>query len=222
MKLFSYFLLLLVVLLNLVFAQPSWADAPKITKSPEYKELTKSLDVLTSKLEAAKSGEPLPSDLTIKDLQKKVDELSFEKYALERGLSWGQCTNETGKTIAVYGPKSKKDKSESSYDNALYFLGNGQTTPTEWDCQGIYLPSDTKIANLNTDPNQNLDGAIAIKILKGTQLVAKSNPDTGVLELNTNPSKIFQAGDVKWYIPNVPAASIASRVPNVPQGEESD
>ncbi len=222
MKLFNYCLLVLVVLLNFMFAQPSWADAPKITKSPDYVELRKSLDTLTSELEAAKSGEPLPGNLTVKDLQKKVDELSFEKYALERGLNWGQCTNETGKTIAVYGPKSEKEESKSSYDNALYFLGNGQTTATGWDCQGIYLPNDTKIAGLNTDPNQKLEGAAAIKILKGTQLIAKSNPDTGVLELNTNPSKIFQAGDVKWYIPNVPETSIASRVPNIPQGEESD
>ncbi|BAZ09977.1 hypothetical protein NIES4071_17910 [Calothrix sp. NIES-4071] len=215
MKLFSYLLLVLVIILNLLFAEPSFADAPKITKTPEYKELSRKLDTLQDQLEAAKSGESLLGNFTVEDLQKRVDELSFQKYALEKGVNWGQCRNETGETIAVYGPKPEKSKSE--YDNALYFLGSGESTGMGWDCQGIFVPNGTKIASLNTD------GAVVIKNLKGTQLIARTNPDKDGIELNINPDKVFKSGDINWYIPNVSSKSISTRVTDVPNGSlESD
>jgi hypothetical protein len=162
MKLINYILLILIIILNFLFARPSLADAPKITKSPDYIEVTKSLDILQNQLSAAKSGQTLSESFTVEDIQKEIDELSFQKYALEKGINWGQCRNETGKTIAIYG--TKPEESETKYDNALYFLGDGQTTATGWNCQGIYLANDTKIDNSNT-------GAAAIKILKGTQSI---------------------------------------------------
>ena len=212
MKLFHSLLLVLIIALNFLFASPSLADAPKITKNPDYIEVTKSLNALLNQLEAAKSGEAISETFTVQDLEKKIDELSFQKYTLEKGINWGQCRNETGKTIAVYGPKAKK--SETPYDNALYFLGSGQATGTGWNCQGIYIPNDTKIAEL--------EGATAIKILKGTQLIAKSNPETGALELNITPNKVFKTGDINWYIPNVSETNIAARVPDVPTGSEEE
>jgi hypothetical protein len=220
MKLFNYLLLVLIILLNFLFASPSLADPPKITKNPDYVQVTKSLDILQEQLAAAKSGQAIPETFTVEDLQKKIDELSFQKYALEKGINWGQCRNETDKTIAIYGPKPEKSK--SPYDNALYFLGSGQATATGWDCQGIYIPNDTQIANLNTEQNQQLLGATAIKIFKGTQLIAKSNPETGAFELNIAPSKVFKPGDINWYIPNVSQTNIASRVPDVPLGGEEE
>jgi hypothetical protein len=220
MKLFHSLLLVLIIALNFLFASPSLADAPKITKNPDYIEVTKSLNTLLNQLEAAKSGEPLSETFTVQDLEKKIDELSFQKYTLEKGINWGQCRNETGKTIAVYGPKPKKP--ETPYDNALYFLGSGQATATGWNCQGIYIPNDTKIAGLNNDQNEQLEGATAIKILKGTQLIAKSNSETGALELNITPNKVFKTGDINWYIPNVSETNIAARVPDVPTGSEEE
>ncbi len=211
MKLINYILLVLIIILNFFFARPSLADAPKITKSPDYVEVTKSLNILQNQLSAVKSGQTLSESFTVEDLQKRIDELSFQKYALEKGINWGQCRNETGKTIAVYG--TKPEEPETKYDNALYFLGDSQTTATGWNCQGIYLANDTKIDGSNT-------GAAAIKILKGTQLIAKSNPETGALELNITPNKLFKAGDINWYIPNVSETNISSRVPDVPLGGE--
>ncbi|BAZ37074.1 hypothetical protein NIES4101_29950 [Calothrix sp. NIES-4101] len=218
MKLFNYILLVLIIILNFLFAKPSLADAPKITKSPDYIEVTKSLDILQNQLSAAKSGQTLSESFTVEDIQKRIDELSFQQYALEKGINWGQCRNQTDKTIAIYGPKVEKSKSE--FDNALYFLAPSETTPTGWDCQGIYLANDTKITSLN---NQEISGAAAIKILKGTQLIAKTNSETGALELNITPNKIFKAGDINWYIPNVSETNIAARVPDaLLAGEEAD
>ncbi|MBH8577865.1 hypothetical protein I8752_33885 [Nostocaceae cyanobacterium CENA369] len=220
MKLFHYLLLVLLIGLNFMFAKPSLADPPKITKNPDYVEVTKSLDLLQEQLAVTKSGQATSETLTAEDIQKKIDELSFQKYALEKGINWSQCRNETDKTIAVYGPKPKKPK--TPYENTLYFLGAGQATPTEWDCQGIYLPNDIKLTSSNTDPNQQLEGAVAIKIFKGTQLIAKNDAETGALELNISPSKFFKSGDINWYIPNVSERNIAFRVPDVPLGGEEE
>ncbi len=164
-------------------------------------ERSSTLAAVTSTRSTRPNVSTVKKTFTVEDIQKKIDELSFQKYSLEKGINWGQCRNETDKTIAVYGPKPKKPK--TPYDNTLYFLGAGQETPAGWDCQGIYLANDAKVAGLNTDPNQSLDGASAIKIFKGTQLIAKSNPETSALEFNVTPSKVFKAGDINWYIPNV-------------------
>ncbi|MBO3460472.1 hypothetical protein G7B40_000535 [Aetokthonos hydrillicola Thurmond2011] len=219
MKLLNYLLVILIIALNFLFARPSLADAPKITKSPYYIEVTKSLKALQNQLSAAESGKTLTESIPVQDIQKKIDELSFQKYALERGFNWGQCRNETGKTIAIYGPKPEKPKSE--FDNALYFLSSGETTPRGWDCQGIYLAKDSKIAGLSTNA-EDITGAAAIKIPKGTQLIAKSNSETGTLELNITPKKVFKAGDINWYIPNVSETNIAARIPDVLVNSEEE
>lgn len=220
MKLFNSLLLVLIIVLNFMFAKPSLADPPKITKSPDYVEVTKSLNLLQAQLATLESGEATSEPLSTEDLQKKIEELSFQKYALEKGINWSQCRNETDKTIAVYGPKPEKPK--TPFDNTLYFLGASQTTPEQWDCQGIYLPNDTKLNSQNTGTNQQIEGAVAIKIFKGTQLIAKNDPETGALELNISPSKFFKPGDINWYIPNVSSRNIAFRVPDVPLGGEEE
>lgn len=46
MKAFKCILMVLILLANLVFAEPSLADALKFTKNPEYKALTKEINKL--------------------------------------------------------------------------------------------------------------------------------------------------------------------------------
>lgn len=217
MKTFRCLLLVFIIILNFLFARPSLADAPKITKTPEYIQISKSLDGLLEQLETAKLGEPLPEGKTVADIERKIDELSFEKYALEKGTNWSQCRNETGKTIGIYGQKSEGTKSK--FDNVLYFLGAGETTPNGWDCQGIYVAKDSKITSADTELS-NLSGAAALKIPKGTQLIAKTNLESGNLELNIVPDKIFKAGEINWYIPNVSQTNVSTRVSDVPLNKE--
>jgi hypothetical protein len=196
--LFKLVLVVLVLVVNLAIAQPSLADRPKISKNPEYVELTKSLNRLLAE-KSAKGGNPT--------LQQQIDELQVQKTAMESGITWGQCRNETGKTLAVYGPAG--EDSESSFDNELYFLADGESTPEGWDCNGIYLPSGIKVAG--TDVTQPL----AYKILNGTQLIAKTNPDTAELALNVPPTKVLQAGEASWSIPNLSQAFVESRIPSL-------
>lgn len=207
MQLFKIVLVLFVFLVNLVFAPPSLAEpkTPRYVNNPDYIEVTQSLNTLLKAKETPAEAEKY----TPEELDNKIADLELQKYTLETGVNWGQCRNETGKTLAVYGPNPKKSK--SVYDRTLYFLGAGQTTEPEWDCDGVYIPSDA-VTNLTTD-GQTL-GAVAVKIVDGTQLVVKTNPDTGALELNPPPAKIFKSGEVNWFIPNVSQASIDTRIPN--------
>jgi len=218
-RLLKIVLVVLVMVANLVLAPASLAssDKPKYTSNPDYIEVNQTLNTL---LEAQKSTES-NQNYTPEELQKKIAQLEFQKYTLETGKSWGQCRNDTGKTLAVYGPKPKK--AASDYENALYFLGAGQTTKHKWDCDGIYLPSDVKATDLSVVDKvaQALTGGVAVKIVDGTQFVATANPDTAAVEFNVPTAKVFKPGDANWFVPDVTQAYIDTQVPNAPT-EEND
>ncbi|MBD2198157.1 MULTISPECIES: hypothetical protein [Calothrix] len=213
MKTCKYFLMLALLLVNLVIAPPSFADRPKFTKNPDYVALTKEIE----RLQTVKKTQSQLEGYTPEQIDKAIDELTLEKYVFESGVDWGQCTNKTGKTIAVYGPEPGLDDDEYSQGAALYFLANGQTTEDRWNCKGIYLPNDVKVTALSQDgQTQEVAGGVAIKIPIGANLVLRANPDTGVLEFNQAGTKIFKSGDVNWFIPNVSQAIVDARVTNAP------
>ncbi len=219
MRLLKIVLVVLVMVANLVWVPASLAgsDKPKYTSNPDYIEVTETLNTL---LDAQKSTES-NQNYTPEELQKKIAQLEFQKYTLETGKSWGQCRNDTGKTLAVYGQKPKK--AASDYENALYFLGAGQTTKHKWDCDGIYLPSDVKATDLSVVDKvaQALTGGVAVKIVDGTQFVATANPDTAAVEFNVPTAKVFKPGDANWFVPDVTQAYIDTQLPNAPT-EEND
>jgi hypothetical protein len=215
MNLCKSFLFLLILLVNFAFAQPSFADRPKFSKNPDYVEVTKAIKALSK----AKDAQTLNENVTPEEIQQKIDELTFQKYALETGINWGQCSNATGNTIAVYGKDPNQEEDEDAlYDNGLYFLADGQATKNNWDCDGFYLPNDAKVNSLS---NGELIGPVAIKIPDGSKLVIKSNPDTAAIEVNVPNAKVVKAQEVKWFIPNISQAFIDTRTPNVPTSENS-
>lgn len=194
MNLFKITVIVLLFIVNLVFAQPSWADR-KVSENPDYIEVTQTLDSLLKQQET--------DGLTPENVQKIAD-LRFQKYLLETAKDGGQCRNETDKTLVVYGQKPKK--SQSTFDNALYFLPSGQETDDEWDCDGVYIPTDLKVAGI--DPIAPVEGqqprtALAYKIVDGTRLVVRTNPETSEIEFNVPPAKIFLPSDqANWLIPD--------------------
>lgn len=217
MNLVTSLLIVLVFLANLVFAQPSFADKPKFLKNPDYIEVTKALN----NLKTAQQAQAQTENYNPEEIQRRIDELEFQKYALETGINWGQCRNETGKTLAVYGPKPDVDDDDdyaSQYNNGLYFLADGQTTKEKWDCEGVYLPNDAQIAGLGSN---ELAGPVAIKIADGTQIAIKTNADTGAIEFSNPPTKVFKTGNVNWFIPNVSQSAIDTRVANAPTAKTS-
>ncbi|BAZ30387.1 hypothetical protein NIES4074_28470 [Cylindrospermum sp. NIES-4074] len=214
MKIWKSLLIVLIILVNLTVAQPSLAEAPKFTENPDYIEVTQALDELSQATAAQLQAEgSIPAET-----QRKIDELAFQKYALESGINWGQCDNQTGKTLAIYGKKpNKKDNKKSVYENGLYFLADGQITKSRWDCDGFYLPNDAKIVGLNPDGQvQEFPGPVAIKIPDGSQLVIKTNPETAAIEVNIPNTQFVKTDVATWFIPNVSQALIDTKIPNAP------
>lgn len=216
MNLFKSILIVLIILL--VVAQPALKNKPSVAKNFDYIEVSKAVDNLS----VAKYTPAQAQSYIAEDVQKKIDDFDRE-YTLEEELDWGQCRNETGKTLAVYGSKPDFDDDDDdytynyTYDNALYFLAAGQTTKNKWDCDGVYLPSDFTATDLSPNrQGKELGGPVAVKIADGTQLVVQTNPQTAAVELNVPRTKVFKAGEVNWFIPNVSQAVIDTRVPNAP------
>lgn len=200
---FRITLVVLMLLVNLAFSQPSLAG--KIAKkSPEYPQITQALGELL-KVKA----DPDQSQYAADELQQKIADLQLQKYVLETSEDWGTCSNETGKALAVYARKPK-----SAGTSTLYYLGNGKTTDDDWDCDGVLLPNDAKVAGFNLTAGE----PAALKILDGTQLVATTNADTGEVELNTPQAltKILNVGEPNWSIPNLTQADIDAQTPNAP------
>jgi hypothetical protein len=206
MKRFQFLLVALLLLINLVVATPAWADRVKLDNNPDYIELTQALDNLLK----ARDTQATPEGMTEEEVQQKIDQLQFQKYIMETGKKVGECLNETGKTLAVYGAKPKA--SDSTYDSVIYLLPDGQATNDDWNCQGLYLPNDVKVAGIDS----GTETAVAIKILPGTQLVAKTNPETGSIELNLPPAKVLKAGEINWEIPELTQADLDTQFPAAP------
>ncbi|MBG1244280.1 hypothetical protein F8R90_24890 [Nostoc sp. NZL] len=183
-------LVCLLLLVNLMIAQPSWAGK-KLANDPDYIEITKSLE---SALQDKQAQGVTP------EIEQKITNLKYQKYILENSEDpVGICRNETNKTLLIYGEKPKK--STSTYDNELYLLPSGAETDDEWDCQGVYIPGQAATEEQAATPAQ------AFKIVHGTRLVATTNPETGEIEFNLPPAKVFKSGEVNWLIPeNLKAA----------------
>ncbi|MBW4594646.1 MAG: hypothetical protein KME46_17480 [Brasilonema angustatum HA4187-MV1] len=232
MKIFKPILVFIFLLLNLVIAQPSFAD-PIAEKSPEYAQITQQLNQLLQ----ARSNPSATSYNTVEQLQKSISDLQFQKYIMETTEDWGVCRNETGRTLAVYAHKPSKYGSSA---NSLFYLGNGRKTDDEWDCDGIYLPSGVNVAGISVPVAENpvtenpvaenpvTENPVAanqqqqprqplyVKIVDGTNLIVRSNPLTGEIELNAPPAGVFSLGELNPTVPYLSQAQIDAQVPNAP------
>jgi hypothetical protein len=212
MKALQSLILVLVLVLNFIFVTPALADRPKPQKNPDYIEVTKAIDELTKTQVQTEGSIP-------EETAKQLADLEFFKYTLESGVNWGQCTNKTGKILAVYGldPDEDDEDKPSNYASDLYFLADGQTTESEWDCQGFYIPNDVTATTVDNQGNpQELSGPTAVKILGGTQLIVTANPETGKLEFKSPLAKVVEGKAVNWFVPNISQALIDTRVVNAP------
>ncbi|MBD1821759.1 hypothetical protein H6F51_04495 [Cyanobacteria bacterium FACHB-DQ100] len=202
MKRFKLVLVALVMLIQIAIVPAALADAPKLTTTPEYTEVTTAIaDLLNAK------SNPKNSELSPVEIEQKLGALNLQKYILETASDWSQCRNETGKTISVYAHKAKKTPQPST----LYYLGTGKTTDDDWNCDGIYLPTGAKLAG-----QPELTQPVALQFVSGTQLTITSNPD-GEIELNLPAAKTLTASpDSTLPIPDLTLASVEATAPNAP------
>lgn len=202
MQLLKVVLVAIVLLVNLMIAQPSYAD-PIAEKSPEYAEITQSLTTLLQS-----KDNPEQTGYSAAELQQKISDLQFQKYIMEASEDWGVCRNNTNKTVGVYAHKPVKPYTNST--NTLYYLAPGQTTDDDWDCDGVYLPNDVKVAGLT------LGEAGAVKIVDGARLVIDTDPVTEAFQFNLPFTGVYKAGEGTWSIPNLSQAEIDTQIANAP------
>lgn len=204
MKYFKIVLIALLLLVNLIVAQPSWADPVNLTKTADYTEVTQAIDNLLQT-----QASPDQSSLSPEALEQQLGELKLQKYILETAKDYAQCRNETGKTLAVYAHKGKKATAPST----LYYLADGQITDDDWNCDGVYLPAGSTVVGLGATPE--LTEPLVAKVVSGTQLITKTNADGGI-EFNLNPAKVLKAGEGTLTVPNLTQATIDATAPNAP------
>ncbi|MEH2354232.1 hypothetical protein [Nostoc sp.] len=201
MQFLKIVLVALVLMVNLLIAQPSWAGKD-FTKGADYAEVTQALNQLLTVKDT-----PEQAGYTPEQFQQRLAQLQSQKNVIETARKRAQCRNETGKTLAVYANKPKKIPTQ------LYFLGAGTITDDDWDCDGIYLPAGSQVVLGSNAQPQQLTEPIAVKFVDGTQSLARTNPATGAIELNVEPAKVFKAGESSWLLPNFSQADIDTQIP---------
>ncbi|WP_416668956.1 hypothetical protein [Egbenema bharatensis] len=203
MKRLKAILMVVMLCFSFAIASPAGAD-PIAEKSPEYAQITQTLNnLLQARLNPEAAG------YSAEELQQEINTLQFQKYAMETTEDWGVCRNETGQTIGVYLHKPQKPYT-MPYASSLYFLAPGQETDEDWDCDGVFVPSDAQIAGLD------LGGAGAVKITDGTRLVVSNNPFAGGVSFNAPLAGTVIAEEGNWLIPNFTQSDVAAQFPNAP------
>lgn len=140
---------------------------------------------------------------------KAFPEGSDAKDTASAAAPAGQCTNNTGEAIAVYGPKHPSDTSR--FETSLYRLPAGRTTPNGWDCDGFFVPND----RVASQAASNVQGPCAIKYFSVFSWTVTKDGDKYNCPLNQGlfrPSQVCCPSNyptcVCWPIPNVPQSRI--------------
>jgi hypothetical protein len=123
------------------------------------------------------------------------------KILISRG--WGQCTNETGEPLLVYGPKHLRDR--SIFDNSPYVLPPGSTTPDRWDCDGVFVPSDRMLKRWR----HSQAGPLAVKFWDYRRFTVRRSGDVYSARWHNG---VFEPSQVNWAIPNLSLAEIHQRL----------
>ncbi len=207
MNLLRLTIVAVVLLVNLLMAQPTWADRGKFMTSPDYTEVTQAIEALIQAKDNPDSG------ISAVDIQQKLANLQLQKYILETADEHATCTNATGKNLGVY---LKPKKATATQSGTLYYLGNQQSTDDDFICTGVYLPATTQIAFSPLEAAQEIAEPIALKIVEGTQFTVTAAATTGVISFNA-PAQVVKPGEANWSIPTFTQAEIDAQTPNVPQ-----
>ncbi|MBL1177867.1 hypothetical protein [Pantanalinema sp. GBBB05] len=208
MKLFQVAIVALVLLINIIVSPAAFADRGRFKTSSDYAEVTQAIEALIQR----QSNPDTAVNST--EAAQKLTELQLQKYILETSGSHARCTNEIGKTLAVY---LKPKKAPATQAGTLYYLGNRETTDDDFICAGVYLPAATQVALSPLTDVETLSAPVALRFVEGTQLTVATNPTTGAIEFNLPPAQTLKAGEENWAIPELTQANIDAQPPNAPQ-----
>jgi hypothetical protein len=124
-------------------------------------------------------------------------------YQILRGRGWGQCTNETGDYLIVYGPKHESER--SVFDTSPYVLPPGTTTPDSWDCEGFLVPADRTLRQWRGSRR----GPLAIKFWDYRKFWVKVDANTYRCPWHNG---VYEPSQINWAIPNFAYRDILDRL----------
>ena len=116
---------------------------------------------------------------------------------------WGQCTNETGEILLVYGPKHPQDR--SIFDNSPYVLPPGDTTPERWDCDGFFVPSDRTLKRRG----RLQSGQLAVKFWNFRHFTVRCEAHTYACSWHNG---VLEPSQINWAIPNISFVELHRRL----------
>lgn len=105
-------------------------------------------------------------------------------------------TNSTPENIIVYGPKRATDA--GNYDKSWYILHPGETTPSKWEFEGVFVPKDRKFGQENAEVMQ---GPVAVKYEVSKSVTITKEGDQ-YLENGEHNVGVFHESEINWPIPN--------------------
>ncbi|MBC2581990.1 hypothetical protein [Clostridium sp. DJ247] len=114
------------------------------------------------------------------------------------GLS-AKITNSTPENIIVYGPKRALDS--GNYDKSWYILHPGETTPSRWEFEGLFVPKDRKFGQENAEAIQ---GPVAVRYPVSKSVTITKDGDQ-YLENGQHNDGIFHASEINWPVPDFDA-----------------
>ncbi|ABR33900.1 MULTISPECIES: hypothetical protein [Clostridium] len=108
-------------------------------------------------------------------------------------------TNSTSETIIVYGPRRETDG--GNYDNSWYVLHSGETIPSDWQCDGIFIPKDRKFMQMS---DETIQGPVAVKF--GSLMPVTIIQDGEVyIEKGSHNEGVFHKSEIDWDVPDFDA-----------------
>ncbi|AIQ58820.1 hypothetical protein [Paenibacillus borealis] len=147
----------------------------------------------------------LNKGILIEELATEASRSLGEKVRLENLIN-GKCFNETDMHVVIYGPNNKND----GFHNSLYVLKSRSATPSDFDCDGVYIPQGFRA---KFPGGTILDGPFAAKYddLKRIQVSSYEGiPGYPTYTILTAPNAIFKpeksgcndSDKVCWAIPS--------------------
>ncbi|AGX44248.1 hypothetical protein [Clostridium saccharobutylicum] len=108
-------------------------------------------------------------------------------------------TNSTAETFIVYGPRRETDG--GNYENSWYVLHSGETIPSDWQCDGLFIPKDRELVQMN---GEIIQGPAAIKY--GSLMhVTIAQDGSKYIEKDNHNEGVFHKTDIAWDVPDFDA-----------------
>ncbi len=124
------------------------------------------------------------------------------KHKLEHKDQNAIITNSTSETIIVYGPRRETDG--GNYENSWYVLHSGKTIPENWQCDGLFIPKDRKLMQMN---GETVQGPAVIKYGSLMPVTITQDGDMYIekIEKDNHNEGAFRPAEINWDVPDFSA-----------------